>query len=138
MVSIFLFLAAFAIGSHSYSSLEEAIPSLHTYLPFFSASPHTSSHSDSITDPNAAWIAVFSILVKESVYRVMASIARSENSPVLLANALHHRSDMYSSFVSLLAILGNWAFPSLPLDPIGGKSIYFTSYLNSLLKITNV
>jgi len=136
IVSIFLLLAASAIGSHSYSLLEEAVPFLHIDFHSFSSSSH--SHSDSTTDPNAAWIAVFSILVKESVYRIMASIARSENSPVLLANALHHRSDMYSSFVSLLAILGNWAFPSIPLDPIGGLLVTFLILHQafSLLRVT--
>ncbi|KAF8325222.1 uncharacterized protein EI90DRAFT_3146725 [Cantharellus anzutake] len=121
VVSIFLLLAAFAIGGHSYSLLEESIPFLRARIPFPASSDSSFNHPlDSTTDPNAAWIAVFSILIKESVYRIMASIARTENSPVLLANALHHRSDMYSSFVSLIAIIGNWVFPKLPFDPIGG------------------
>ena len=40
---------------------------------------------------------------------------------VLLANAIHHRSDAYSSVVAFFAILGTWFFPAFPLDPIGGK-----------------
>lgn len=44
-------------------------------------------------------------------------------SPVLLANAYHHRSDAYSSLVTLIAILGTWALPALPLDPLGGMLV---------------
>jgi len=39
---------------------------------------------------------------------------------VLLANAIHHRSDAYSSLVAFFAILGTWFFPAIPLDPLGG------------------
>jgi len=39
---------------------------------------------------------------------------------VLLANAIHHRSDAYSSLVAFFAILGTWFFPTIPLDPLGG------------------
>jgi divalent metal cation (Fe/Co/Zn/Cd) transporter len=119
-----LLLGAYAIGAHSYTLLEQAAPSLPFSIPYISSS-RSQAHtpSDSLPDPNAAWIAVFSIIVKESIYRITASVARSENSPVLLANALHHRSDMYSSFVSLAAILGNWFLPSWPLDPFGGADV---------------
>lgn len=48
------------------------------------------------------------------------SVADGERSSVLLANAVHHRSDAYTSAVALVAILGTWAFPALPLDPLGG------------------
>jgi len=47
-------------------------------------------------------------------------VADEEKSPVLLANAIHHRSDAYSSLVAFFAILGTWVFPAFPLDPIGG------------------
>ncbi|KAF8320811.1 cation efflux protein [Clavulina sp. PMI_390] len=130
-VAFFLLIGAWAIGSHSYAQLETAVPALQEYLPWLSSlvssfgeshgSDHHHSHgSDSDLDPNAAWVAVLSIIVKEAMYRLSASVAKAENSPVLMANALHHRSDMYSSFVSMLAILGNWYMPELPLDPIGG------------------
>lgn len=127
-VAIFLLLGAWAIGAHSYTQLEEAIPSIREYLPWlsgvFASFGESEGHAtvdESELDPNAAWIAILSIVIKEGMYRLSSSVARAENSPVLLANALHHRSDMYSSFVSLVAILGNWYMPSLPLDPIGGQ-----------------
>ncbi|KAJ7901916.1 mitochondrial iron ion transporter [Mycena olivaceomarginata] len=56
----------------------------------------------------------------EWLYRITRKVADQENSPVLLANAIHHRSDAYSSIVAFFAILGTWWVPGLPLDPIGG------------------
>ena len=57
---------------------------------------------------------------KEWLYRITKRVADEERSPVLLANAVHHRSDAFGSAVALVAILGNWWFPHLALDPIGG------------------
>jgi hypothetical protein len=115
-----------AIGSHSYALLGPSLP----FLPFISSSSsgsnrsHSHSHSHEYSlDPNAAWFALLSIITKEILYRMTAAVAKTENSPVLLANALHHRSDMYSSLVSLVAILASWSLPALPLDPIGGKMV---------------
>ena len=46
-------------------------------------------------------------------------VAIAEGSPVLLANAYHHRSDGFSSVVALLAIIGSHlGYPIL--DPLGG------------------
>jgi hypothetical protein len=73
-------------------------------------------------DPNAAWFAAASIVVKEWLYRVTKKVADDEKSPVLLANAVHHRSDAYSSIVAFLAITGSRYFPAIPLDPIGGAA----------------
>jgi len=73
-----------------------------------------------VLDPNAAWFALGGILAKEYLFRITRKVAREEHSPVLHANALHHRSDAYTSAVALVAILGNWAMPGLPLDPLGG------------------
>jgi divalent metal cation (Fe/Co/Zn/Cd) transporter len=65
-----------------------------------------------------------SVLAKEWLYRITKQVADDEGSPVLLANALHHRSDMWSSLVALFAIGGSWFFPALPLDPIGGEKVF--------------
>ena len=69
---------------------------------------------------NAAWFAAVSVVSKEWLFRITRTVAEQESSPVLLANAYHHRSDAYSSVVALIAILGSGLFPTLPLDPIGG------------------
>jgi divalent metal cation (Fe/Co/Zn/Cd) transporter len=75
-------------------------------------------HSNAL-DPNAMWFALISILVKEWLYRATLKIAKEENSSVLEANAIHHRSDSLSSGVTFLAIGGSYlGFPVL--DPLGG------------------
>ncbi|KAI0812357.1 cation efflux family-domain-containing protein [Irpex lacteus] len=78
---------------------------------------HTHEHA---LDPNAAWFAAIGVLAKEWLFRATKKVADEESSPVLYANALHHRSDAYSSLVALVAILGTWWWPHLPLDQLGG------------------
>ncbi|KAI0081310.1 hypothetical protein K474DRAFT_1656815, partial [Panus rudis PR-1116 ss-1] len=139
-VSLLLTGGALAFGLHSWGLLMEAlshtaaeIPAgvLHDVLLNVSeigqhvptiASEHAHGHA---LDPNAAWFALASIIIKEWVYRATKKVADEERSPVLLANAIHHRSDAYSSAVALVAILGTWWFPHLPLDPIGGLFVSF-------------
>ncbi|KAI9509499.1 cation efflux family-domain-containing protein [Russula earlei] len=136
LVAILLLGAALGIGSHSlsllFSVLSETAPSLpagplQTLLlnltalarnvPGMGHIAHSHAHA---LDPNAAWFAAVSIVSKEWLFRVTRKVAKQENSPVLLANAYHHRSDAYSSLVALVAILGSGWFPAWPLDPVGG------------------
>ncbi|CEP15295.1 hypothetical protein [Parasitella parasitica] len=83
------------------------------------ASPrHTHGHGG-VLDPNAAWFALVSVLIKEWLYRATIKVGEAERSEVLMANAWHHRSDAYSSAVALVAIVGSYA--GMPvLDPLGG------------------
>lgn len=70
-------------------------------------------------DPNAAWIAFASVILKEWMYRLTMKVAKEEGSNVLEANALHHRSDVFSGCLAGVAILGSsFGFPML--DPVGG------------------
>lgn len=82
---------------------------------------HSHSHGHAL-DPNAAWFAAIGVIAKEWLYRATKKVADAESSPVLSANALHHRSDAWASCVALVAILGTWWWPHLPLDQIGGES----------------
>lgn len=52
----------------------------------------------------ALWAAVISIVAKELLYRYTARVGRSVNSPSVVANAWHHRSDALSSVGTLLGI----------------------------------
>ncbi|CCF53870.1 hypothetical protein NDA11_000994 [Ustilago hordei] len=133
-VSLVLVAGAVGIGFHSYGLLLEALqptlahaPAALQALGSFTgsiASLHSHDHgsvSDSggVLDPNAMWFALLSIVVKEWLYHATLKIAKEENSSVLEANALHHRSDSLSSAVTFLAIGGSWlGFPVL--DPLGG------------------
>jgi len=135
-ISLLLIGGALGIGVHSYHLLLKALAQsissippgpMHDVLQALLASHPTSAHSSTHAhghlqslDPNAAWFAAASILCKEWLFRITRRVAREENSPVLHANALHHRSDAYTSIVALCAILGNWWMPGLPLDPLGG------------------
>lgn len=68
----------------------------------------------------ALWAAIISIIAKEVLYQVTAKVGREVNSPVVLANAWHHRSDAFSSIGALIGIGGaillgeKWVI----LDPI--------------------
>jgi divalent metal cation (Fe/Co/Zn/Cd) transporter len=136
-VSLLLVGGALGIGFHSYHLLVEALNQTASTLPagpLSSILDNVTSIADNVPkighshgqmgqlDPNAAWFAAVSVLGKEWLYRITKKVADEEKSPVLLANAIHHRSDAYSSVVALFAILGNWFYPALPLDPIGGRA----------------
>lgn len=73
----------------------------------------------------ALWAAIGSIIIKEILYHATIRTARRTNSPVVLANAWHHRSDALSSIGALTGIAGamilgeNWTI----LDPIASCCI---------------
>ncbi len=54
----------------------------------------------------ALWAAVLSIAVKEAVYQYTIRVGRHLNSPAMVANAWHHRSDALSSVGTLIGIAG--------------------------------
>ena len=67
----------------------------------------------------AGAVAGTSIVVKEALYRYTKKVGTDIGSPVLIANAHHHRSDALSSVVALGGIGGTMA--GLPwLDPVAG------------------
>jgi len=49
-----------------------------------------------------------SIVSKELLFRATDAVGRRLNSPVVRANALHHRSDVWSSVVALVGVVGSW------------------------------
>ncbi|CDR99908.1 related to MMT1-Mitochondrial iron transport protein [Sporisorium scitamineum] len=140
-VSLVLVAGAVGIGFHSYGLLLEALQPTLQHAPaalqafgqftgsLANAGGLLHDHHDhgvasgeggtGLLDPNAMWFALLSIVVKEWLYHATLKIAREENSSVLEANALHHRSDSLSSAVTFLAIGGSYlGFPVL--DPLGG------------------
>lgn len=135
-VSLLLTGGAVVLGLHSISLLATSLAEVATTIPtgplhdilvnvteIASSVPsvaHEHAHEHAL-DPNAAWFALIGVLTKEWLFRATKKVADEESSPVLYANAYHHRSDAYSSSVALVAILGTWWFPHLPLDPIGGE-----------------
>ncbi|MEW5914548.1 MAG: cation diffusion facilitator family transporter [Thermodesulfobacteriota bacterium] len=55
--------------------------------------------------------AAVSIAAKEALYRVTVTVGRRINSPAVVANAWHHRSDALSSVAVLLGVAGSLLNP---------------------------
>lgn len=64
--------------------------------------------------------AILSILMKEGVYRYTLREGNKIDSPILVANAWHHRTDAFSSLVTLVGIAGSMFLGhyGLILDPL--------------------
>ena len=70
----------------------------------------------------ALWAAAASIILKEILYHYTIIQGKALNSPMMIANAWHHRSDAFSSIGSLLGIGGAIFLGDkfVILDPITG------------------
>lgn len=70
----------------------------------------------------ALWAVLLSIVTKEVMYRYTVAVGKKINSPALVADALHHRSDAFSSVAAFFGILGaTWGFPVL--DPLAAAVV---------------
>ncbi|MGE9291120.1 MAG: cation diffusion facilitator family transporter, partial [Puniceicoccales bacterium] len=72
----------------------------------------------------AVWVAVFSLLAKESMYWWTRGVAIKMRSDLLMANAWHHRTDSFSSLAVCVALVAIW---------IGGPGWSFLDPLLSLV-----
>ncbi|MCQ2141644.1 MAG: cation diffusion facilitator family transporter [Bacteroidales bacterium] len=68
----------------------------------------------------ALWAAIVSIVVKEVLYQWTARVGKRVNSPAMISNAWHHRTDALSSIASALGIGAALAFGGqwVILDPV--------------------
>lgn len=87
---------------------------------------HIESASHESVDPNALWLCLASLAVKEWLYRATMKIAIAQRSELLKANAYHHRMDSLSSLVATFAIGGVWLGGWTWLDPVGGLLVALT------------
>lgn len=77
------------------------------------------------------WIAliaaILSIALKEGAFRYTKREGNKINSPVLIANAWHHRSDAYSSIATLIGVAGSMFLgeKGLILDPLAAILVSF-------------
>ena len=71
--------------------------------------------------------AVLSIVLKEWAYRYTLSEGKKVNSPVLIANAWHHRTDAFSSIATLIGVAGSMFLGKngLILDPLAAILVSF-------------
>lgn len=80
--------------------------------------------STSLPSLPALALALVSIAVKEWLFRVTKRVGEAEGSQLLIANAWHHRSDSFSSVLSLLSIGLAIAMPRLrAVDALGGMLV---------------
>lgn len=82
----------------------------------------TRGESVAVPGMAAVWAALVSIVSKELLYRYTARVGRRIDSPVMIANAWHHRSDALSSIGSLAGVAGAIFLGSkfVILDPLAG------------------
>lgn len=75
-----------------------------------------------IVNPLLFAVVVFTILVKEGLARLSFSLGDIIDSDTLKADAIHHRSDMFSSVLVLVAFVGVWlGYPKL--DAVMGLGV---------------
>ncbi|TXT11163.1 hypothetical protein VHUM_01914 [Vanrija humicola] len=89
------------------------------------AHSHAAAASGAVLNPHAAWFALASVVIKEWLYQITNKVAKEEHSPVLKANALHHRADALTSLVALGSIVGSSVGGYSFLDPLGGIAVSF-------------
>ncbi len=83
----------------------------------FEASESIAQKSYQAPNVFALIAAIFSILVNEGLFHYTRNIGEKVNSPSIVANAWHHRSDAVSSIAALIGIIG--AMVGYPImDPI--------------------
>ena len=103
------------MGVHSVETLLE-LAIHHTAL----SSSESSTMNDTALYAGSA--AVASILVKEYLYRWTLRVGKELRSPVLIANAIHHRSDAFSSWVACVGVIGS-AYGANLLDPLAATLV---------------
>ncbi|WWC72424.1 uncharacterized protein I206_106386 [Kwoniella pini CBS 10737] len=108
---------------HEHGAADAALTA-HSHSHDHSAHLHEAAPG-AILNPHAAWFALGSVVIKEWLYRVTNKVAAQEHSPVLKANALHHRADALTSLVALTSILGSSFGGYHFLDPLGGIAVSF-------------
>lgn len=78
-------------------------------VPFISYSIKTLFFQQVNTLNNSIWawiITILTIILKEMLYHITNRIGKKTNSPMLIANSIHHRSDVFSSILVLGVLLG--------------------------------
>ncbi|HHB92846.1 MAG TPA: cation transporter [Thioploca sp.] len=77
---------------------------------FSEAYEHLIGHKASSEPTSIILIIAFTaIIIKEAIYHYTIYVANKVNSPMLIANAWHHRSDALSSSLVFISVLGSMA-----------------------------
>jgi hypothetical protein len=102
-LSLTLIMTGVSVGLHSQKQLMSILKS-GSGFGRVAAAASSSTISVAAPGPLALAVAGISILSKEWLFRVTKVVGEKLNSPVVIANAWHHRSDAYSSILALLSI----------------------------------
>jgi hypothetical protein len=100
-LSLTLIMTGVTVGLHSQKQLLSILKASNNMA------SSTSALAAAAPGPLALVVAGISIVSKEWLFRVTKAVGEKLNSPVVIANAWHHRSDAYSSILALLSIA--WA-----------------------------
>ncbi|KAI0128424.1 cation efflux family-domain-containing protein [Xylariales sp. AK1849] len=85
---------------------------------------HDHGGADIVPNIHAAWLAAGTVVIKEWLYHATMKVAKERKSSVLASNAVHHRVDSLTGFVTLGAILGANIWENAAwMDPVGGLLI---------------
>lgn len=103
-LSIILLFTGIGVGSWSYERMNQVLAT---------SLGAASRRSVTLPSPSAMFLALLSIVSKEWLYRVTKRVGVALNNQVVIANAWHHRSDAFSSVLSLASIALAIFFPSL-------------------------
>jgi cation diffusion facilitator family transporter len=83
-------------------------------------------HAVSIPSALAIYVAGFSVVLKEALYWYTIAVGRRINSPVVIANAWHHRTDAMSSVAVLIGVTAAYFNPEWYLaDSIAALVVSF-------------
>jgi cation diffusion facilitator family transporter len=105
-ISIMLFIAAFGIGYKAVITITEKHFYEVNYLALIGV--------------------LFSIFIKELLYRMAVNVGKKEKCPAVLANAWHHRTDSLSSIVVAISVIVVMINPKLIyIDNVGSIIVSF-------------
>ncbi|CBK21346.2 Cation efflux protein [Blastocystis hominis] len=113
-IACFLVGTALLIGWDSYLALKDIL--VNGVVNDYGAS------SDLLTYFSGPGVLALAIVSKEILFRVTKKIGERNKSSVLIANAYHHRSDVWASVVALGGLGGSY-FGIPWCDPVGGIAV---------------
>ena len=114
-LSLTLLLTGASVGSWSYRKMQTVIASAggNVFPTAAAVAQMAAGASNQIPKKSALFFALLSIVSKEWIFRVTKRVGLALNSQIIVANAWHHRSDAFSSVISLISIGLATTFPQL-------------------------
>jgi cation diffusion facilitator family transporter len=114
-LSLTLLITGAGVGSWSYDKMQAVIAASNgkIFPDAATVAGLVSGAASKVPKKAALLFALVSILSKEWIFRVTRRVGLALNSQIIVANAWHHRSDAFSSFISLFSIGLAITFPQL-------------------------